>query len=211
MKLPIPLALAIQAAFNRTIALDEESLPRLQRLQGKLIQLQITTLDISIYLLFFKDKVEVLEEFGGEPDALIKGPPFSMLALAAGKAEASGSGVEISGDIELAQRVSRMLQQIDVDWEEHFSTITGDAVARQLGNFARGVQRFATRTRDSMQSNTADYLRDETNHLPHDWELETFSDDVDDLRDRVDQLARKVESMNGVDWHSHRSVTDSPE
>ena len=115
MKLPVPLALALQAGFNRIIALDEESLPRLQRLQGKLIQLEITTLDISIYLLFFKDKVEVLEEFAAEPDALIKGPPFSMLALATGNADVSGSGVEISGDIEVAQRVSRMLQQIDID------------------------------------------------------------------------------------------------
>ena len=62
-----------------------------------------------------------------------------------------------------------------------------------------------------MQSNTADYLRDETNHLPHDWELETFSNDVDDLRDRVEQLARKVESMTNIDGHTCRSAIDSPE
>ncbi len=207
MKLPVPLALAIQAGFNRYIALDEESLPRLERLQGKLIQLEITTLDISIFLLFHKDKVEVLEAFAAEPDALIKGPPFSMLKLAASQGDASG--VDITGDVELAQRVSRMLQQIDVDWEEHFSKITGDAVARQLGNVARGLQRFAIRTRNTLQSNTADYLRDETNHLPHDWELEAFSNDVDDLRDRVEQLVRKVESIAGVSIDAPDSASDA--
>jgi ubiquinone biosynthesis protein UbiJ len=213
MKLPVPFALALQSGFNRLIALDEESKQRLERLQHKLLQIEVTTLDLNIFLLFHSDRVEVLEEFAGDADATIKGPPFSMLALAGGRSDVSNSAVEITGDVETAQQVSRMLQQIDIDWEEHFSKLTGDAVAHQLGNIARGIQRFATRTRDSMQSNTADYLRDETGHLPHDWELESFSNDVDDLRDRVSQLERRIlalqpQSANGQqvsddDRHEH--------
>ncbi len=194
MKLPVPFALALQGGFNRLVSLDEDSQRRLNKLQHKLLQLKITTLDLDIYLLFHSDRVEVLEDFAAEPDATIAGPPFSMLSLAGG-GDVSNSSVEISGDVELAQQVSRMLQQIDIDWEEHFSKITGDAVAHQLGNIARGIQRFTTRSRDSMQSNTADYLRDETGHLPHDWELESFSNDVDDLRDRVVLLVRRFESL----------------
>lgn len=199
MKLPVPFALALQGGFNRLVSLDEDSQRRLNKLQHKLLQLKITTLDLDIYLLFHSDRVEVLEDFASEPDATIAGPPFSMLSLAgggmAGGGDVSNSSVEISGDVELAQQVSRMLQQIDIDWEEHFSKITGDAVAHQLGNIARGIQRFTTRSRDSMQSNTADYLRDETGHLPYDWELESFSNDVDDLRDRVALLVRRFESL----------------
>ncbi len=194
MKLPVPFALALQGGFNRLVSLDEDSQRRLNKLQHKLLQLKITTLDLDIYLMFHSDRVEVLEDFAAEPDATIAGPPFSMLSLAGG-GDVSNSSVEISGDVELAQQVSRMLQQIDIDWEEHFSKITGDAVAHQLGNIARGIQRFTTRSRDSMQSNTADYLRDETGHLPHDWELESFSNDVDDLRDRVVLLVRRFESL----------------
>ena len=192
MKLPVPFALALQSGFNRLIALDEESKRKLERIQHKLLKIEVTTLGLNIFLLFHSDRVEVLEAFAGEADATIKGPPFSMLALAVGRGDASDSAVEIAGDVETAQQVSRMLQHIDIDWEEHFSKVTGDAVAHQLGNIASGIGRFANRTRDSMQSNTADYLRDETGHLPHDWQLESFTNEVDDLRDRVALLERRI-------------------
>ena len=45
-----------------------------------------------------------------------------------------------------------------------------------------------------MQDNTANYLRDETEHLPHSWELDEFVEQVDDLRDRVDLLESHIKA-----------------
>lgn len=199
MKLPAPMAVALQTGFNQYLALDEESLHKLDRFQGKLVKFESTVMSPDLYLYFQRDKVEVLEEFAATPDATIKGAPFSLLRLATGATGLAESGVEISGDVELAQQVSRLLQQIDVDWEEHISRITGDAVAHQLGSFARGFKQFVSRSGNNLSENTADYLRDESGQLPHDWELESFSDEVDDLRDRVDALALNVKLITGID------------
>lgn len=194
MKLPAPLAIAITAGFNRYLALDEESSQRLGRLYGKLIKIELTGIDLGFYLLFQRDRVEVLEEFSGEADTVIRGAPFSMIALANGHTDVTSSGISIDGDAGLAETFSRAMRQVDIDWEEHLSRLVGDAAAHQLGNVARGITGFFDRTRSRMQSNTADYLRDETIYLPHDWEVEEFCNEVDDLRDRVDALSAKFSS-----------------
>lgn len=198
MKLPTPLALALQTGFNNYLALDSEAKPGFEKLRGKLILLQLSGLDLGIYFLIHSDHLEILEQFDGEPDATISGGPLSMLALASGRSSIFDGDVAISGDVETAQQFSRSLEQIDIDWEEHLSRLTGDTVAHQMGRTFRGFSGWVSRTQSSMRENTADYLRDETNHLPYDWELTEFSDQVDDLRDRVDQLAIRIEARQAA-------------
>ncbi len=192
MKLPAPLAIALQTAFNRYAELDPDSKHRLQKLQGKVVCFQIEGLEIPVWFIFNEQSVEVVEDFGDTADAVIAGGPFSLLALASGKRSIFDGGVTITGDTETAQKFSRCLNEIDIDWEEHLSRVTGDAAAHQLGRLSRGfTQWFAERT-DALQTNTADYLRDESYHVPHSWELEEFVEQVDELRDRVDLLESRL-------------------
>ncbi len=167
-------------------------MPKLERFYGKLIKIEITGVNVHLYVLFHRDRVEVIEDFAGDADAVIRGAPFSMIALANGHSDIASAGVSIQGDVELAERFNRVLRQVDIDWEEHLSKITGDAIAYQLGNFARGITGYFDRTRTRMRDNSGDYLRDETTQVPHDWEVEAFCHQVDDLRDRVDALAEKL-------------------
>lgn len=194
MKLPIPLAVALQTGFNNYLALDPEAKPGFEKLRGKLVLLQVTGLDLGIWFLVHSERVEILDQFDGEPDATISGGPLSLAALATGKSSIFDGDVSISGDVETAQRFSRALESIDIDWEEHLSRLTGDTVAHHVGRTFRSFNSWLDRSGDSLRENTADYLRDETNSVPHDWELNEFSDQVDDVRDRVEQLAIKIEA-----------------
>lgn len=191
MKLPVPLVIAMNSSINRYLALDNEVALKLERLYGKLIGVKLDVVGIDFFVLFHRNRIEVLEEFAGDADVIIRGTPLSLLALANGRSELSSSGVVVTGDILLAENFSRLLKQVDIDWEEHLSGITGDAVAHQMGNFARGIADFFKRTQSRMEDNTADYLRDESMYLPHDWEVEEFCNEVDDLRDRVEALSEK--------------------
>ncbi len=192
MNLPAPLAVALQTAFNRYIELDPDSNRRLDALRGKVVCLTIDSVAIDIWFIFNEHRVEVVEEFGDTADAVIAGGPFSLLAQAIGQRSIFDGDVKITGDVDTAQRFSRCLTEIDVDWEEHLSRLTGDAVAHQVGRFSRGFTQWLAERRDSLQENTADYLRDETDNVPHDWELTEFVERVDDLRDRVDLLEARI-------------------
>lgn len=189
----------MQTAFSRYIELDTDSNSRLAKLRGKVVCFQIEGIDLPIWFIFNEagvneTDVEVVEDFGDTADATIAGGPFSLLALATGRRSIFDGDVKISGDTDTAQKFSRCLNEIDIDWEEHLSRLTGDAVAHQVGRFSRGVSQWFTERSDAMQENTAHYLRDEAEQLPHSWELEEFVEQVDDLRDRVELLESRVKA-----------------
>lgn len=192
MKLPAPLAIALQTAFNRYVELDPDSESRLYSLQGKVVCFEVEGLALPIWFIFNEQSVEIAEDFGDIADAVITGGPFSLLALASGRRSIFDGGVTITGDTDTAQKFSRCLNEIDIDWEEHLSRLTGDAAAHQIGRFSRGFRQWFSERTEAVQDNTADYLRDESNNLPHSWELDEFVEQVDDLRDRVDLLESKL-------------------
>ncbi len=192
MKLPPPLAVALQTAFNRYVELDPDSASSLQRLQGKVICIEVEGPGLPIWFIFNEQSVEIAEDFGDTADAVISGGPFYLIALATGRRSIHDGDVKISGETDAAQKFSRCLNNIDIDWEEHLSRLTGDAVAHQIGRFSRGFKQWVAERTDALQENTADYLRDESDNVPHSWELEEFVDQVDELRDRVDQLELRI-------------------
>ncbi len=201
MKLPLPLATAMEASLNRYLALDPQATTRVLQLRGNVVQLQVTGLEISVFFLFQHERVEILENFDGPADAVIRGAPLSLVAVARGTRSIHDGDVELAGDAGVAQKFSRLFANIDIDWEEHLSKLAGDSIAHQFGRLSRSGGAWMTRTRIAMRNNVADYLRDETDHLPHDWEMDEYSDSVDDLRDRIDRLEariRLIDSRSGT-------------
>ena len=71
MKLPMPLAMALQAGFNNYLALDPEARPGFDRLSGKLVLFHFSGIELDVYFLVHPDRVEVLEQFEAEPDACL--------------------------------------------------------------------------------------------------------------------------------------------
>lgn len=192
MKLPAPFAVALQTAFNGYIELDPDSADRTASLYGKVVCVKLEPVDLDVWFVFSEKRVEIVEEFGADADAVISGGPFSFLALATGRSTIFDGDVKITGDTASAQQFSRCLNDIDIDWEEHLSRLTGDGIAHQVGRISRGFRQWVSERSDAVQENTADYLRDETKNVPHSWELNEFVEQVDDLRDRVARLDARI-------------------
>ena len=199
MKLPAPFAVALQTAFNRYVELDPGSSDRIAALRGKVVCLQVDPMDLGIWFIFGDKRVEVVEDFGADADVVISGGPFSLMSQALGRTSIFDGDIKITGDTNTAQKFSRCLNDIDIDWEEHLSRLTGDAVAHQIGRYSRGFRQWLSERGESLQENTADYLRDETDNVPHNWELNEFVEQVDDLRDRVDLLEARIAAAKTAD------------
>ena len=203
MKLPIPLLSAIETAFNSWLKLDGESLPRMQALEDKIIQIHITGLEINLYFLPSKNGIQVLGNYpnhteGGMVDATIHGSPLALITLAttdnAGESLLK-SDVEIDGDMRVAEQFSAILRDVDIDWEEHLSGFVGDIVAYQAGNTVRGVTNWIKDTHQSMKMNSAEYITEEAHLSPADAEVRYFMDQVDDIRLDVDRLEARIKIL----------------
>lgn len=203
MQIPLPILSAIETAFNAWLKLDGEALPRFAELDGKIIRFHITGFDLNLYFLPAPSGIQVLgnypdEAAGGIVDATIHGSPIALIRLStstnAGEAMLK-SDIEIEGDMQVAEKFSAILRDVDIDWEELLSKLVGDIVAHQAGQTTRNVAGWLKETRESMKQNTAEYISEESGLSLADAEMSEFMDQVDEVRMGVDRLEARIKLL----------------
>lgn len=196
--LPTAVTAAIETALNSVLQLDKDTLARLEKLQGKIIAIEVRGLDVSLYLIPEPGKLSVYGRYEAEADTVLRGTPLALMRMGlvkhAGDVLFAGD-VEISGDVELGQEFSEILEALDIDWEEHLSHVTGDLVAHKLGNAVRGVLSWGQQTADTLGQDVAEYLQEESDTLPNGDEVDGFLLQVDVLRTDVDRLEARVRRL----------------
>ncbi len=198
-----------EAALNRYLRLDAAILPRLSEFDGKVIAIEFKGLDWHWYLLPGVTGVRVKNEYDGTPDARLRGTPWALLRLGTqtqgSDTSALFSGdVEISGDVELGQRFKRILDEIDIDWEELLSKVVGDVLAHQAGNATRQAREWGAHSLETLGQNFSEYQQEEARNLPAPHEMNDFLRAVDILRDDIERIEQRVHRLQA-------KVTKPPE
>lgn len=181
---------------NKVLSLDEEILASLETLTGKIFEIDVENTDIRIFILPSGEGITLASEYEGKADVAIKGRPSALLGMIT--AEKIGAGnIEINGNVGLAQKFQSILKNIDVDWEEYLSHFVGDITAHNVGNFLRGMSRFAIATGKTIGLDISEYLRYEKEALLDKSELDEFNHTVDKLRNDVERLQKRVDRLTG--------------
>ena len=110
----------------------------------------INTAQPVISLIFADDGIEISADREGRGDVLIRGTPFNLLAYVissqSGKTNITGD-MEITGDVGLAQDFQRLVQRLEIDWEEQLSRLVGDTLARKTYNVVKSGIDFCCNSR----------------------------------------------------------------
>ena len=206
MSLPGNLNSALAAAMNGWLGLDPASQARLSGLEGRVIALHLRILETTVTLRVDSGRMAVVDEPDLQPDTVLHGTPLGMLQLGLGGDTANtlfSGKVEITGDVETGQAFKAVLDDMDIDWEEQLSRLTGDVVAHQLGNLARRTGNWLRHGRDTLQHDVGEYLQEEARVLPSRIEIENFNSDVSDLAMAVERLEARLHRLQ-------RSGSDRP-
>ena len=197
MSTPALLAAALESAFDLYLKQDPDALQRCAALQDKVIAINLTGTDFTLYFLPDAEGIKVMTHYEGQPDTLLRGTPagFARLALEAREDALFHGAVEISGDTETGQAFQDLLTGVDWDWEEQLSKLTGDPVAHQVGELVRKGQKWLAESSEALQQDLSEYLQEEARLLPTRVELNAFYDEVDQLRSDTDRLAARVERL----------------
>lgn len=186
---------AIEQSTNAVLRLSPESLDKLARLHGKVFAIELDGLGQTLYLLPVADGLLVQSHFEGEPDATLTGTPIAFAELSLGEhgnRVLFAGDVKISGDLRLGQDFQRILDEMDIDWEEVLSQYTGDVIAHKVGDLLRGFSQWGQNALLTTGRNAAEYFQQESMDLPLQDEVAPFLSDVDKLRDDVERLAARV-------------------
>lgn len=196
------LTLPLEAAFNTWLKLDEKTQgnarQRLQALQGKLIHLRITNPGFDLYFLPTATHVRISANYDAPTDVSIQGSALAFMRLA--QSEDSGhamleNGIKLEGDLGLGTEFSKILREIEVDWEELLSQTVGDTVAHQAGQFTRNTKGWMDQSAQAMRMNTQEYLQEEVRLLPADAELSYYYEQVDELRLDAERLEARLNRL----------------
>ena len=200
MKLPMPVAGIMEIALNRALSLDEHTLQQVIALQGKIIAIDLSGLNIVFYLAPALDGVQVLTECECEADTIIRGSPISLLktALSDDRKTLFKGEVVIDGDMALGQKFQKILDGLEMDWEEPLSQLIGDIAAHQVGDVIRGFTGLAKNAFNSLTASSAEYFQEESRDVVNPVELERFADKIDVLRSDTDRLEARFKKIKAI-------------
>lgn len=193
----------IEGALNRYLELDPATLPRLEKLSGKVIAVEITGTSVTLYLLPGAAGIAVHTQHEGSVDTLLRGTPWALLRMAMQKGSGantllSSEQVTLSGDTELAQQVKHILDDMDIDWEELLSKVVGDVLAHKVMNTARDARAWGERSLAVLGQNFTEYQQEEARNLPTRHEVNDYLKAVDVVRDDVERMAQRVRRLQSV-------------
>ena len=187
---PFPglLASAMDRAINQALAADTGARERLQALDQRCIQLDLSGLGINLYFIGQGERLQIVAETDLPADTIIRGSPAALLAMTAPDWFGNSSGVRIEGEVGAAQALEKLMRRLDPDWEGLLTEQLGEVLGHQVWRFLRDTVAGSRRLAGVAGDQFGHYLREESGLLPTRPEIEAFSRDVDELREAVDRL-----------------------
>ena len=187
----------IASLLNRNISESTPARELCSNLSGTVVAVRVRDTALAAYFIVDDDVLNVVSSTGEEPDVVITGSIITLARMIgqSGEAAIRDGSLELTGDAELAGQFQQLLSHAKPDVEEELSGIVGDVAAHRLGEIARGVGRWGRTARSTMGANIREYLQEESRDAPSRYELDSFTADVNTLRDDVDRIEARMNRL----------------
>jgi ubiquinone biosynthesis protein UbiJ len=186
------LSMPAAATVNHLLAQEPWARQELKQYAGKVAAIEATP--VSLRLRVATDGMVESAPSGAEPAVTIR-LKLSDLPLIAQNRERAFSYVQIEGDAEFANAISRLSQSLrweaEHDLEKWFGPI---AAVRMVSGAKAAVESLKTGQR-KLSENMAEYLLEEKQVLIRPMVAEEFAGDVTRLRDDVERFAKRLEKL----------------
>lgn len=185
--------------INDYLKLDPFTPEKFIELNGKSLCIDITGINIKIYVYINNDRIQLSKNVENEADTTITGSPIALAKLGLHDEVMTSmlaGEVKISGDTRTGKKIKKIMSEMDIDWEEHMSKITGDVIAHRITNVFHKMRHWGRRTASSFTEDVSDYLLEESRTIINKHELEKFYSKVDSLRDEADKLQARLSRLS---------------
>ena len=126
-----------------------------------------------------------------EPHLVVTLTPAALPALAR-RDETVVREMTFTGDAELAAALQYLARHLEWDVEEDLSRVVGDVAAHRIAGGARDFVAWQKEAAVRLGQNFAEYLTEEANVIAPQAEVAGFARAVDDLRDAVERLEKRI-------------------
>ena len=103
---------------------------------------------------------------------------------------------EVAGDTDFAAVISQLVSNLRWDLEEDLSRVVGDIAAHRMAQAGRAAAVWPKQAAMSLAENAAEYLTEEKAVLVTPLQAAEFMREVDELRDAVERLDKRIERLS---------------
>ena len=181
--------------FNKFLVSEKfiSSMPKnfLEDINGKKIKINITDIELCMFISIEDQKI-ILTKKLDKVDVEISSSfiNFVLFLLSRGS-DAYSSKINISGDIETANKFNEILSKSSELRELVSNYIGGENFARIESIFSN-VSSKLSEFMENKQKDMRDYLIHDLRILPSKNEVEKFLDEVDEVKSRTEKLIKKI-------------------
>lgn len=187
---------AFLAVANHLLRNAEWARARLGAHAGKRVCIRVSPL--SFHFTIDTDGLLVPRAAEAPIDATLEVPASRVPAWLV-QPDAATRAARVSGDADLAEAISFVAANLRWDFEEDLSRLVGDVAAHRIGEAIRSLERWRRSASASVAANVAEYLTEERGVLPTRLRAESFLREVDDLRDAVERLEKRIAQLENGD------------
>ena len=191
-----------EALINAALTKDPASKQALTKLEGQVFLVESTLPPLTIAIEPTATGIQLHDNWDGNVTVTINGTLIAMAAIAVNAKESisfSGTGVNVSGNLDTLHQLNKIMGDVDIDWEGALAEIIGDIPAHLI---AKGIRNSAVIRKDIVtraSSGLVEVAQEEFNLTPSKNEFEAMIPDIRQLSADADRLAARVKSALSED------------
>lgn len=194
---------SIETGLNRVLAMDSTALPRLARLNGRVIAVDCQSPSVQLFILADGQGIRLATQWEGDIACRLSASASKLLQLALSKDKTSilhSPQVSLDGDTAALLDLAAILQDLQLDWEYELSRWLGPVASQLLSSHLRSRVGWTQQTLNSLRLNLTDYLSEESRSLVGEREAQTRFAELDSLKISLDRLDARIERLA----HQHK-------
>ncbi len=187
-----------ETLINAALTKDPASKQALTKLEGQVFLVESTLPPLTVAIEPTATGIQLHDNWDGNVAVTINGTLIAMAAIAVNAKESisfSGTGVNVSGNLDTLHQLNKIMGDVDIDWEGALAEIIGDVPAHLIAKTVRNsvVIRQDIVTRAS--TGLVEVAQEEFNLTPSKNEFETIIPDIRQLSADADRLAARVKRL----------------
>jgi ubiquinone biosynthesis protein UbiJ len=184
-------ALVIRAV-NGVLRRNSWALQRLQACAGKTARFECAPVSLAFTIL----------ETGEVATAAAATPPQVTITLTPGlllrvlaRDETVWNDIAVAGDTDFATVINHVWRNLRWDMEEDLARVFGDIAAHRMMQTGRTLDQWRAQSFDNLARSFAEYWTEEQPLIARAHDVEHFNRNVDQLRDDLARLEKRIESL----------------
>lgn len=198
MKLPPLLIAGIETALNAVLYRDRSLKAARQRLNGKVLSIQLQEIDHPLVLVFSEHQLDILQQWEDQADCTVA-LRLSTLPKLRDRQQLTAliraEELDVQGDLRVVQHFSAMMDLAELDPAEYLAPWTGDVLAETLSQGVKSGISWLKADATRKHRYLAETLTEEWRVAPGALELAWYAEEVEATQRELESLEARLDKM----------------